>query len=291
MTAIKKVIELGMRTSSRHAETSKGDSRFMKGENFFEKYRPGTPSRAPKHAILREALIAAIADGYWRSGDRLPTESELTELTPYSLGTVQRAVQALVTAGLVTRRQGSGTFVAPPERHISGPWLFRFLDREGRGFAEMKTRVISRRTVTMDGPPYEWLSMGERRKRLLEIDRLINADGCAIYNRYYVDPARFPVLVTTPVRRLHGANFADVIQRTYGLPIRQVARSVQCALLPDAACDAMGLPPHSLGLIAEIAASDAHRPVSYQQLFVPPLAGKLFISESFHPWVRDAEDG
>lgn len=280
-----------MRSSLPVAGTSRGDFNAMKGDNFFEKYKPGAPSRAPKHAILREALIAAIADGYWRSGDRLPTESELTELTPYSLGTVQRAVQALVAAGLVTRRQGSGTFVAPPDRHISGPWLFRFLDREGKAFAEMKTRVISRRSVAMDGPQYEWLSMGERGKRLLEIDRLVNADGCAIYNRYYVDPERFPVLASTPLRRLHGANFADVIQRTYGLPIRQVARSVQCAPLPGEACDAMGLPLHSLGLIAEITASAANRPVFYQQLFVPPLAGKLFISDSFHPWIREAENG
>ncbi len=292
MSTVKTMIPIHSR-QSRDADAAQHNK--LKGvrkqnDNFFDKYRPSAPTRAPKHAILREAIIAAIQDGYWRSGDRLPTESELTQLTPYSLGTVQRAVQGLVAAGYVTRRQGSGTFVAPPDRRIAGPWLFRFLNREGTEFAAMTTRVISRKKVNREGPQFEWLTLGDRIKQLLEIDRLVSADGCTIYNRYYFDPKRFPVLASMPLRELDGANFAGLIQATYGLPITHVARAVQCAPLPEPACRAMGLPAQSLGLIVEIAASagDA-RPVFYQQLFVPALAGKLFISDSFHPWITGTQ--
>lgn len=292
MSTVKTMIPIHSR-QSRDADAAQHNK--LKGvrkqnDNFFDKYRPSAPTRAPKHAILREAIIAAIQDGYWRSGDRLPTESELTQLTPYSLGTVQRAVQGLVAAGYVTRRQGSGTFVAPPDRRIAGPWLFRFLNREGTEFAAMTTRVISRKKVNREGPQFEWLTLGDRTKQLLEIDRLVSADGCTIYNRYYLDPKRFPVLASMPLRELDGANFAGLIQATYGLPITHVARAVQCAPLPEPACRAMGLPAQSLGLIVEIAASagDA-RPVFYQQLFVPALAGKLFISDSFHPWITGTQ--
>mgnify|MGYP001179290840 CR=1 FL=1 len=66
-------------------------------DNFFVKYKPRDLAQAPKHVNLREAMIAAIQDGYWKCGDRLPTELALSQLTPYSLGTVQCAIQGLGT--------------------------------------------------------------------------------------------------------------------------------------------------------------------------------------------------
>ena len=52
-----------------------------------------------------------IRSGTWPVGSRIPTEPELTELTGTGRNTVREAVQALVHAGLLERRQGSGTYV------------------------------------------------------------------------------------------------------------------------------------------------------------------------------------
>lgn len=49
--------------------------------------------------------------GLWPIGERIPTETELAQLTNTSRNTVREAVQALVHAGLLERRQGSGTYV------------------------------------------------------------------------------------------------------------------------------------------------------------------------------------
>src|SRR3954451_21529331 len=56
---------------------------------------------------LREQILA----GTWQIGGRIPTESELAALTGTSRNTVREAVQSLVHAGLLERRQGSGTYV------------------------------------------------------------------------------------------------------------------------------------------------------------------------------------
>src|SRR5574340_968903 len=254
----------------------------MKTDSFFAKYKPHQLAHAPKHVILRETLIAAIQDGHWKCGDRLPTELQLTTLTPYSLGTVQRAVQALVVEGFITRKQGRGSFVAPVERRIGGPWLFRFLSVDGADFASMSTRVIARRKVSGSAPWFTWLTMGHADRKLLEIDSLVHVGDDLIFNRVYVDPERFPVIASTSLRELHGVNFAGIIQATYNLPIRHMAHTAQCAQLPEAACRAIGVPPGSYGLVLEIAASAGRtRPVSYQQLFVPADAGKFFISDTF----------
>jgi DNA-binding GntR family transcriptional regulator len=132
--------------------------------------------------------------------------------------------------------------------------------------------------------------MGKEGKKLLEIDRLIHTGDCMIFNRYYLDPERFPVIASMPLRELHGANFAGLIQATYKLPITHMARTAQCTQLPEAACRATGVSNGSYGLVVEIAASAGRtRPVFYQQLFVPANAGKLFISDSFRRWIASGE--
>jgi DNA-binding FadR family transcriptional regulator len=72
-------------------------------------------SAAPRRAGLIdqvvETLRARIESGTWPVGSRIPTETELTELTGTGRNTVREAVQALVHAGLLERRQGSGTYV------------------------------------------------------------------------------------------------------------------------------------------------------------------------------------
>lgn len=60
-------------------------------------------------AVLR--LRSRISSGEWAVGSRIPAEPALVELLGVGRNTVREAVQSLVHAGLVERRQGSGTYV------------------------------------------------------------------------------------------------------------------------------------------------------------------------------------
>ncbi|MFD4293059.1 FadR/GntR family transcriptional regulator [Rhodococcus sp. NPDC058505] len=62
-------------------------------------------------AQVTEQLRAEITAGRWPVGGRIPTEPALAELTGTGRNTVREAVQALVHAGMLERRQGSGTYV------------------------------------------------------------------------------------------------------------------------------------------------------------------------------------
>src|SRR5207237_10501943 len=68
----------------------------------------------PLYARLRDALRAQILDGHLGVGDRLPSESELSAAHGVSRITVRQALGDLQKAGLITRLQGKGAFVAPP---------------------------------------------------------------------------------------------------------------------------------------------------------------------------------
>lgn len=72
----------------------------------------------PLYVQLRSALEAAIRAGHLADGEALPPEREIAETANISRVTVRKAVDDLVKAGLLVRRQGSGTFVANPGERV-----------------------------------------------------------------------------------------------------------------------------------------------------------------------------
>jgi GntR family histidine utilization transcriptional repressor len=69
----------------------------------------------PLYAEIQRALESAILTGAWQPGSRVPSEHELMAQYRCSRMTVNKALSALVAAGLVVRRRRSGSFVAMPK--------------------------------------------------------------------------------------------------------------------------------------------------------------------------------
>ena len=67
---------------------------------------------APAYQVLREQLREEIRGGRYADGQRLPTESELSELHGLSRQTVRRAFQDLVAEGSVYRVPGRGSYAS-----------------------------------------------------------------------------------------------------------------------------------------------------------------------------------
>ena len=60
---------------------------------------------------VRDHLAQQIARGVLRPGTPLPSELELADQLGVSLGTLRKGLEALENERLITRRQGSGTYV------------------------------------------------------------------------------------------------------------------------------------------------------------------------------------
>jgi|SRR5215469_10372071 len=67
------------------------------------------------YARVETVLASEFADGDLKIGDQLPTEDSLVARFGVSRITVRRAIQNLVSRGLVAIRRGKGTFVAAPK--------------------------------------------------------------------------------------------------------------------------------------------------------------------------------
>ena len=65
--------------------------------------------------IVYKQLLDNIKAGVWKSGDKLPTENELSKELNVSRVTIRAALQRLRSIGLVESKHGKGTFVCPNE--------------------------------------------------------------------------------------------------------------------------------------------------------------------------------
>ena len=69
-------------------------------------------SPTPLYLQLAEGLRTLINEGAVRVGEALPSERELSAMTSISRVTVRKAIDALLREGMLSRRPGSGTYVA-----------------------------------------------------------------------------------------------------------------------------------------------------------------------------------
>ncbi|WP_431098158.1 histidine utilization repressor [Polaromonas aquatica] len=83
----------------------------------------------PAYGQVKAFIKKRISAGTWKPGDPVPSEAVLMEQFGVSRMTVNRALRELMGEGLVTRIQGSGTFVAELHR-ISSTLTIRDIHEE-----------------------------------------------------------------------------------------------------------------------------------------------------------------
>ena len=92
---------------------------------------------------LAEVLRTAISAGRFRIGQTIPAERELAEKLGISRVTVRRAIEMLVTEGLLTVRRGAGAYVSPRIQQPLSQFIGFSEDMKRRGYMP-GSRWISR---------------------------------------------------------------------------------------------------------------------------------------------------
>jgi GntR family transcriptional regulator len=139
---------------------------------------------------VRHRLLQELATGELEPGAKLENESDLAERFAVSRSTIREAVRALVDAGLLSRRHGSGTYViaSPRARHplettVSYTGLIRAAGQEP-GEA-----VLSKEVRAPSDDERELLALDDG-ETVIDVERIRLADGRPIiYSRDRI-PAR-----------------------------------------------------------------------------------------------------
>lgn len=245
----------------------------------FEQLRRPSKGGQPKYVRLTDALVEAITSGYWKPGDKLPTEEELAELTPFSLGTVQRALRNLSEQGIVVRQHGLGSFVAETDLRLEDPWHCRFLDDDGESYLPIYSKALKREAIKGNGPWSTHFPQGF--DNVFRIDRVINVNNeFNVFTQFYTDRRLLPALWETPLAKLNGVNFKRLIARESNVPITRVGHFVRATQFDDRIVSVLQVQPPAFGIFMQAVAQMGREAcVYYQEFFIPPTNRTLAIPD------------
>jgi len=169
--------------------------------------------KRPLYEQIKETLLARLAADHWRPGELLPSEPKLAEEFGVSQGTIRRALDEMVSQGLLTRYQGRGTAVTEhtPFR------FFDFLRADGaRELPESKTLRISVNAASRTERDALELSAGGKVIRIIRV-RYLNLEP-KIYETISVSRNLFSALSTMDARDVPNTIY-NYYEQKFGVPV------------------------------------------------------------------------
>lgn len=182
-------------------------------------------SHTPAYKQIQDALLARIEHGELKPGDSVDSERSLAKLHGVSLMTARHALVALEREGLVERRRGSGTFVAPPKIHFNR--LMSFTEQlAGRGFSS-SSKVVACKVVDDEHEIAARLSLPFTSK-LLKIERIrLGSDEAFALETCYLSVDEFAGINRNSISR--GSLFT-LLEREYGVVIAHADEEIDATL-------------------------------------------------------------
>ena len=226
---------------------------------------PSLQSGRPRHEQLSDWLRDRLASPDYAAHDQLPSEHDLGELFGVSRITVRRALATLENEGLIYRRQGLGSFAAPPKLPQGLVRLTDFAQDMERAGLSAASRVL--RHAPEKAPPAASEALGlEAGATVVRLDRLRIADGDPIaLDRTWLPPfyAQF----------LDGHDLSEetiyrVLEREYDIPVVRARYRIEATVAGSDEADSLGVPEGApLLLVERVSHTAADKPVYYQRRY------------------------
>lgn len=232
----------------------------------------------PLHERIRQDFETRILSGALGPGARLPTEQALMAHYDCARMTVNKALSALATAGLVDRRKKAGTFVARPRVHAMAmeiPDLGAQVTERGQAY---RFDLSLRRQMHATSARLAWKVDGT--VPLLELEGIHFADGApfALEHRF-VNVAAVPEILE--------ADFAGSSPGTWLLehvPWTEADAHIAATGASAAEARSLSMEPGAPCLCVERKTWRGSEPITYvRQLFV---AGAYELTARFGPGAR-----
>ncbi|MEN6544724.1 MAG: GntR family transcriptional regulator [Armatimonadia bacterium] len=211
--------------------------------NFLRK--PSRDNSTPLYSQIIEVILEAIREGRLKPEDRLPTQEELTKHFGVSLAPVKQALSELEERGIITRRQGLGTFIrdTTPLReerilYTRIPWFTR----------EMKERNITpkSRLLALYTFPAREESEVQHELQLGPTDRIVCLKRLRLGNdeplsvqTSYISEARIPGLVERGLQP--DESLTEIMAQQYGLEIAASQQRISATAATDEDARSLGV--------------------------------------------------
>src|ERR1700740_1951153 len=216
------------------------------------------------YARIETVLVGEITDGDFKVGDQLPTEDSLIARFGVSRITIRRAIQNLVSRGLVEIRRGKGTFVSAPEmtQELKEPSGF-VEDMHALG-RKPTARAVSKEIVTADATVADQLAL-MKGERVVRIRRVRLADGVPLsFDETYL-PLEIGKQIMT--NNLKVEPIFSLLERKYGVALIEAEYKLDAVAAENNVAAALKVKPRSpIFRIERTSSSTGRRPVDYEKL-------------------------
>lgn len=157
--------------------------------------------RLPRYQQIRDDIAGRIANGEWKAGDAIATESELSSAYGVAIGTIRRAIDELAGDGLIERAHGRGMFVRRADFSTS---LFRFF-RLGSGAQRSvipESRILSRSVETPTNEVRDKLALPRGQSAVRIIRLRMETGRVLLREEIWLSAVTFGPIVDMPVGQL-----------------------------------------------------------------------------------------
>jgi len=227
----------------------------------------------PAYQRIQTVIRGRISNGELKPGDSVASERELARLHGVSLMTARHALAGLEQEGVVERRRGAGTFVAPPRIHFNK--LMSYTEQmASRGLAAA-SKVIMSKVIEGDEEIAARLMLPATTK-MIKIERLRHtSDEPFALETCYLPAEKFPGLVLEPLAR--GSLFST-LERDYEVQLTYADEEVDATAAESRVAQMLQVPRGAPVMrIRQVIYSSNAKPVIYVVGFYRAERHSLFI--------------
>lgn len=168
----------------------------------------------PAYRKIQNAIRRRIDSGQLKAGNVVPSERELARIHGVSLMTARHALTELARDGIVERRHGSGTFVAPPKVHFNK--LLGYTEQMASLGLTAQSRIVSSSIVNREHEIAARLGLAPNaRLGRLERVRLAGDEPVALEVCYW-SSEEYPALMNAPLDKV---SLFAVLERECGVEL------------------------------------------------------------------------
>lgn len=194
-------------------------------------------SEEPAYKKIQNAIRRRIDSGQLKPGNLVPSERELAKVHRVSLMTARHALTEMAREGIVERRHGAGTFVAPPKVHFNK--LLGYTEQMASLGLTAHSRIIASGIVSREHeiaarfglPPTSRLGRLERVR--LAGDEPVALEIC------YWSAEEFPALLEAPLDKV---SFFALLEHECGVQLAYADEEIDATDADSRTADLLDIP-------------------------------------------------